>query len=220
MLPVEILFMKFRILFTCDQLQYIPFYWFEIKGDDLYWGTLNKGLRLKPPTLSFLGNVGKINLVKDFRAFPEKAGKYSYHKSGQIHYKRSKNEDEIVYENVLKWPLKKDITYPIRFYVVITSVLNLYNNFTNNLIKSKYCSMAINLLPENLNQRLYFEFFLSPNGNFPKPTPMLELNPPLLNEFAFALNDRLNIFVNYGTLGNFSDWNPDLEISFLPSKIL
>src|SRR4051812_48691308 len=76
---------RIRILFLHEGV-YRKFWWFEVKGDDLYFGPSTPGRPFD--SVDFDGTEVSLTIPDSFELLAREQLKLSYHASGQIHLKR------------------------------------------------------------------------------------------------------------------------------------
>lgn len=115
--------------------------------------------------------------------------------------------------------IKGDIAKPVRFYSIFSRTLKHYNEVINNLTKGKSYALALNLDPKHLDSRVYFEFFLSPEGSFAIPETLIKSDKPITQIATHTVNKNLILIVRFAVMGNMKDWHPDKEIAIMPDSL-
>jgi hypothetical protein len=192
---------KLRLLFQFDETIYKKFYWFEMKGNDFYWGAAYKSARSEQNLTFYDGIKANIIVPDKFFEFPKTHGKYSFHSSGIVHFKSSISNTISILKDRIRWKQKDDIIFPVRFFIVISKTLKHYDATITNPQKNKSFSIIFGLDSEMLNNRMYFEFFLSPEGKFQYPEPLLKMNQNILKFETHSMNKNLILVIAYGLMG-------------------
>ena len=95
---------------------YRKFYWLEMKDSELYWGNSDKKSYDIDSTSVENAREITIKVPENLSQLPLIHSKFSYHKSGQVHSKKSADGQEVKYKKHSVWKLKEEITEPVRFY--------------------------------------------------------------------------------------------------------
>jgi len=210
---------RVRLLFTYNKEKFFKFYWFEMKGDDFYWGSAYKANHSEKTSTDFNGTEVKIEIPEDFNELEKTSGKYSYHESGQVHYKLNLKDGKSNYNNISNWIKKDKIDKPTRFFTVLSRTLNHYNKEIPNLTKGNSYALALNFDKEVKKKRVYFEFFLSPPGKFQPPETLIKMNG-IANDIAIhTISPELILIVRFAVFENLNDWHPDKELSIITNEI-
>lgn len=206
---------KFRILLL-NENTYRRFWWFEMRGDDLYWGPSSKGF--DTPPISFSGETATISIPETIKSFEKSSMKASYHKSGEFHIKKISTTGLEQTSDKMRWRAKDKIAEPFRFCTVITKPMSFYEEHTSSLTKDRAIAIAYRIPTQFLNCRHYFEFFISREGEYPWPEPLLKMPTPVKDElncysfnFEYILVIRDLRFPQNHSLNNF---HPSVEFSF------
>jgi hypothetical protein len=208
---------RVRLLLTFDKLTFKKFYWFEAKDNDFYWGSAYKSARSEEAMTKINGTKATITVPDDFDKLPKLHGKYSYHESGTVHYKTLLDNGVSIYNEQSKWHLKGDIKKPVRFYTIFSRTLRHYGKVINNPTKNKSYALALNFDPKHADNRVYFEFFLSPEGTFNIPETLIKVDKPITNVVTHTVSKNLILVLRYAVMGNMGDWHPDKEIAIMPN---
>lgn len=211
---------KVRLLLTLDKIAFRKFYWFEMNNEEFYWGSAYKSARSENTITEIDGTEAIITIPEDFSNLPKYSGKFSYHLSGKTHYKAHIEKNISTYDNHSIWKLKSEITKPVRFYTVISKNLSFYDKTINNLTKGNFSALVLAFDSNVANKRLYFEFFLSPEGTFDVPEPLMKINRPLTDFITHTLSENLILVIRYSVLENFDNWHSDKEITLIPNKLI
>lgn len=216
-IPTQI---RIRLLLTFGKEIFYKFYWFEMKDDDFYWGSAYQANHSEKTSTSF-SNTEKltIQVPEDFNKLEKNSGKYSYHESGQVHYKINLKDGSSNYRNISNWALKNEISEPVRFFTVLSRTLKHYNKEIKNLTKDNSYALAINFPEDVKDKRVYFEFFLSPPGSFPIPETLLKIDGSLNDIVFHTISPNLILGIRHGIFENLNDWHPDKELSIITDDI-
>ncbi|WP_294265485.1 hypothetical protein [uncultured Chryseobacterium sp.] len=211
---------RIRLLLTFGKEIFYKFYWFEMKNDDFYWGSAYKAHYSDDTITSFTktDNV-TIEIPENFRELQKQSGKYSYHESGDVHYKINLKDGLSEYKNLSKWITKNKIEQPVRFFTVLSRTLKHYNYEIKNLTKDNSCAIAINFPDEVKEKRVYFEFFLSPQGKFPIPDTLLKIEGNINDIITHTISPDLLLVIRHGIFENMNDWHPDKELSIITDEM-
>ncbi len=81
--------------------------------------------------------------------------------------------------------------------------------------------MALNFDPKHAGNRVYFEFFLSPEGTFNIPETLIKMkgNKSITEIVTHTLSKNLILIVRFGVMSNKNDWHPDKEIAIMPTNL-
>ncbi|MBF0121730.1 MAG: hypothetical protein HQK79_23110 [Desulfobacterales bacterium] len=205
---------RLRILFEIDG-QLKSFYWFECKNDDIYWGYSGKATQIL--STPFDGLSASINLSECISEIFSTA-KVSYHESGQFHIKLQEENGLTKYDSVMRWRKKPEITEPFRIMALFTKPPKLYDNYNRSPTR-KGNKAAIIKIDTTRQTRHYVEFFLSPEGTFTCPIPLISMasvgqDQPVL---TYSLSTKYILIVRMLHLPmehDFNRWHPDKELCF------
>lgn len=172
------------------------FYWFVMKSMDLYWGPSNECVIEKAP-VDLIDNISLKNLLADdFCDWDRSRMKFSYHKSGQLHLKKTKSKDDCIIEKS-SWISCSGIKSPLLFYAVISKSPKLYNPY-NKKPKKKSHNIAIKVSEINLDKRIYFEFFIAPKGRSKLPGILLNTNADMQpTQKEISLNESYDLIIRF-----------------------
>jgi len=211
---------RVRLLLTFDKVTFKRFYWFEMKDYEFYWGSAYKSARAEETMTKINGTEATITVPDNFDKLPRYHGKYSYHESGAVHYKTQLENGIFVYNEYSKWHLKGDITKPVRFYTILSRTLRHYDSTIKNPNKDNNYALALSFDPKHANDRVCFEFFLSPEGKFDFPETLLKVDIPIVGMVTHTLSKNLILVIRYyAVMSNMSDWHPDKEIAIMPNNL-
>jgi hypothetical protein len=209
---------RIRLVFKFKDELFTRFYWFEMRNDELYWGTPYKS-KAFDITSKIEDNKMNITIPQNFDDLPLVEIKNSYHKSGQVHLKKTDKEGKVQYSEPNHWPIKEQIQKPVNIYTVISKVIKHYDKKIVNPDKGKSYSIRFPITDEFKDKRFYMECYLCPEGAFEFPKPLLLTNIPKENIATISLNKNLILVVRFAMFDSLLDWHPDKEISLLPTKI-
>ncbi|MFC6267460.1 hypothetical protein [Frigoriflavimonas asaccharolytica] len=216
-IPTQI---RIRLLFTFGKEIFYKFYWFEMKDDDFYWGSAYQANYSEKTSTSFnKAEKLSIQVPEDFNKLVKNSGKYSYHEDGQVHFKINLKDGSSNYKNLTNWPLKDEISKPTRFFTVLSRTLKHYNKEIENLTKTNSNALVINFPEDVKDKRVYFEFFLSPLGNFPIPETLLKINGDLNDIIQHTISPNLILLIRHGIFENLNDSHPDKELSIITYEV-
>ncbi len=211
----ELVNKKLRLYLSTDKNTHRKFYWFELKGDDLYWGSSDA-------TKEAFCNIKRISddsitfqAPDDFKNLEPSQTKYSYHQSGEFHIKRLKNKTYQLKELVAIWNKKDKISEPQRIFTLITKPLFNYPIEKKKLIRERAAGRSILIEGKAGFNRLFMEFFLIPKGKHLLPKFILDIDKSSFNYINKPLSMDIILFIRYVKIANFEHWHPDKEIIFL-----
>lgn len=195
---------------TKEDYRYIA--WFELRDRDFYWG---------PPWpvpdiegISFAGTSLSIMVPSDLDKLPRARWKASRHASGVMHV-NTDGSGALHSGDAYVGPIE-DIRAPTIFAALIDKHPSNYPPCRGSLTRGGSSALVIRIPESQWNARQYLEFYLSPAGSFPTPTPMLRFDRPLRDTPACqSLDPDLDVVlaVRHATLGKaFSDWRPGVGI--------
>lgn len=210
---------KVRLLLTFDKVAFKRFYWFEMKKNEFYWGSAYKSARAEEAMTKIDGIEATITVPDNFDKLSKFHGKYSYHESGAVHYKTHLDNGFSAYREHSKWHLKGDITKPVRFYTILSRTLKFYDRTINNPNKDYNHVLALSFDSKHADNRVYCEFFLSPEGKFDIPETLIKVDKPVVDIATHTLSKNLILVIRHAVMSNMSDWHPDKEIVFMPNNL-
>jgi hypothetical protein len=148
------------------------FCWFEQRGADLYWGPSGGGL-VEGVRSTLEGNSMTITVPYEIEIGNAGPVKASFHVSGQFHLKQGKDLMDVP----LHWRLKNEIKAPYRIAALLSKHPILYEPYPSDRSLTRRRTHAqIIEVPQTVEAtRHYFEFFLSPEGRFSFPPPVLSV---------------------------------------------
>lgn len=165
-----------------------------------------------------------IEVPERFSEGERKNSKMSYHKSGQVHIKDISNDGTTEYDKVAIWKNKNDINQPHRIYSLITARLKHYDEIVKepkiNVNKNQY-SIVLPFDGDDIpEKRLFFEFYLSPEGVFDLPNAMFSTQK-LPYVVTHSLSPNLVLVITFGLIGDnvFGDWHPEIAISIIGEMV-
>ena len=204
---------RVRILLEIDK-QLKSFYWFECKNEDIYWGYSGKVSQVWNSPIN--GTTTTIDMLKPFDLI--NSTKASYHESGQFHIKDQIENGQSKYHTMMDWRKKQEITSPFRVMALYTKKPIHYDNY-NRLPNKKGNIPLIIPIDKTRNVRHYVEFFISPEGEFPCPLPLIATSVKIQDQplVTQSLNNKYILVIRMIPLADensFNNWYPDKEFSF------
>ncbi len=210
---------KLRLLLSFEETILRKFYWFEMKQNDFYWGSAYKSARFQNSGMKKGDENVVFTIPDDFDSLPKLPGKYSYHESGQTHYKSHSTDGSSNFEEHSIWKVKDKISQPVRFYATIGRTLENYSEVIKNPTKGKSYALILRFPSSSANKRVYFEFFLSPIGTFPIPETLLKFKTGNLDTVTHTIGENLVLIIRYAVMANANEWHPDKEIAIIPDDL-
>jgi hypothetical protein len=186
--------------------------WFELKDNDLYWGSAKPdSLNIEP--IEFSGGSVSLTLPSVLEVLKGQSFKGSYHASGYAHSKLGKAYHGVPY----RLPVKAVIQKPLMFAALLTMPANLYPPYGKKLTGNLSHAM-VNLLPAaHIEHRLLLECFLTPAGTFGAPPPLFRFKsdtPPPMPQTQSLGPDLILAIRPYVIGGDLSKWQPAVEVWF------
>jgi hypothetical protein len=205
---------RVRFLFQ-TQAGYHQFCWFEQREDDLYVGTPSSET-IEGATVELLGQSAQLTVPEVTKKVEGEPTKASFHASGQFHIWRGGKPEG----SPMHWPRKEEIKAPYRIATLITKPPKLYRLYPSNrsLTRNKTSAYVIRAPEREETTRHYFEFFVSPEGRFTAPLPLLSITSSNYTEaqpITFSLNEQLILVTRHLVFApdwSFSTWHPELEL--------
>jgi hypothetical protein len=191
------------------------FCWFEQRGDDLYFGAPSTET-IEGATVELLGQSMELTVPEVIKKVEGEPHKASFHTSGQFHIKRGGSPEG----SPLQWPRKEEIKAPYRIAILISKHPKLYPLYAGDrsLTRNQTSAYVIRVPEKEETTRHYFEFFVSPEGRFTAPPPLLSntssdhSEPPPI---TFSLNEKLILVTRHLVFvpdSSFSTWHPELAL--------
>ena len=202
---------KLRILLDAnDSLR--RFYWFECRGDDVYWGF--SGPHVSTDGVAFSGSTLDLERASWVTSDVSHA-KASFHESGQFHVERIDSSGRRSLESRMNWRPTHRLNQPFRLMTLITKAPVSYEAFSGSPTRGR--SHAAIVKVENPHVRHYVEFYLSPEGEFLRPTPLFAssevvADAPLLTQ---SLSEKLILVVRmlaFRPEHPLNAWKPDRQL--------
>jgi len=190
------------------------FCWFRQREDDLYFGS-SEGTTIE----GAVGEVDEqgltISVPDEIKMIAGERVKASFHASGQFHIKRGEKLDG----DPMQWPLQEDIGAPYRIAALISKPPRFYKPYASDrpLTSGGASARIVQVDEDGEAIRFYFEFFLSPEGRFTPPPPLLAgtyKNYGAYEPLLFSLSPHLILVTRYFGFAPGSDlntWHPELE---------
>ena len=204
-------YVRFLFRTTTD---YRQFCWFRQRGDDLYFGP-SEGSTIK-------GAVGEVDeqglsitVPDEIKKIESQWVKASFHASGQFHITRGAKLEG----SPMQWPLKEEIEAPYRIAALISKHPRFYEPYASGktLTSGGASARVVKVDEEGEAIRFYFEFFLTPEGRFTLPTPLLaetSEGPGAPEPLQFSLSTHLILVARYfgcAPSSGLNTWHPELE---------
>jgi hypothetical protein len=203
---------RIRFLFRTGNVNR-QFCWFEQRGDNLYWGpSRGKPIRGAVATSDERGMT--ISVPDEIEMVDNQPLKASFHASGQFHIK----EGDALTGAPEHWRLKNEIKAPYRIAALLSKHPILYDPYPSgrSLTRRRTNAQVIAVNHEAETTRFYFEFFVSPEGRFSLPSPILSLTPSDDTEpMSFSLSEQLILVTRIFVLSpgsELSTWHPELGL--------
>jgi hypothetical protein len=204
-------------LFFLDGVVLRRFWWFEADGNDIYWGPSDRAKAIDP--IDFHGNSVTIRVPDELATLEHVYRKLSYHESGQLRLGEPHKEGASRSKLLFQWLHKSAIIKPYRICTVISKPIKLYSEYTRKLTRKNASAMKFKIDDHHVQCRHYFEFFISPEGVFSVPEPLLSTVNAITDKPAcHSLTPRLILAVRHLVFPpghELNDWNPDVEVFFV-----
>jgi len=211
---MEIFNNRVRILLEVDG-QNKSFYWFECKGNDIYWGYSGKAS--KSLTTDFSGLTATINL-ETCNEETFQSAKSSFHESGEFHIKMINDNGESKYATVMNWRKKDEIHEPFRIMALFTKAPINYDDYNRSPTRKGSKSLIVKFKDNSKNLRQYVEFYICPEGKFLTPEPMIAVSEKVTDKpFTYSLSNKYILAVrmlSFPEAHEFNTWHPDKELCF------
>ena len=205
---------RLRILFAVDE-KLKSFYWFECKGEDLYWGASGKISQISSSHFDGMSVTIKHSLSLE----PIRSAKSSYHQSGEFHIKLSKEDGSSQYQSVMRWRETCSIDKPLRIMALVTKPPMHYDDYNRSLVRKGSRTGIIQFRDQSKTTRKYVEFFITPEGTFPFPE-LLIATPANISDvprFVYPLSSRYTLLMwmlDFPMHHALNTWHPDVEMCF------
>lgn len=184
-----------------------------MQGDDLYWGPSSKSY--DAPSTPFKGTSATLTVPDDVELLERVNQKLSYHQSGQFHIKKIQGNQKHEYTSIRQWRTKDKIGQPFRICSIISRTIPFYSEYKKSLIKDNTSALVFRVGDEFVERRHYFEFFISPEGTFLVPAPMLLSKEPLVDQpICFSLNEQYILVIRqlvFPAVDDLNKWHSDKE---------
>ncbi|NYE28586.1 hypothetical protein HDE78_001542 [Rhodanobacter sp. K2T2] len=201
---------KVRIFFRTGTVDR-PVCWFEMREADLYYGPSDSsGIDVEPVDIS--GKSVQVTMPDSVRRIEGGGFKASYHASGEFHTKVSGRGSR----GLQSWPKKAEIDEPFRVAALITRLPHKYAASNRSHTRGGASAIILNLPGDQEPSRHYLEFFISPPGQFPIPTTLIESHGTIGDSpICHSMNDELILVIRHLVFAQTMDihrWQPDREI--------
>ncbi len=209
----------FRLLLSYGDWVVRSFYKFHMKNDEFYWwpsrtiqtNSLVSNIRWDKVSIEIPDNLPDLEKID---------WKFSYHHSGEVHFKWRTKEGKEIYRKIWKWVKKSEILKPERFHVLISKTLINYLPYKKALNKWGAYSQVLRFEGNNINQhRIYIECFLSPIGTFTIPETLLKFSWEMHIITHSISPDLILVFRFWIMWGPINGFHPDLEICIEHQKL-
>ena len=185
--------------------------WFQMTGDDLYFGS-SKRESVDLPSVAFSGVSVNLEIPDEVAHVASGGLKASYHESGQFHVKVA----GVMKSAPESWPDKASLLAPLRVATLITRLPVNHEEYKRSLTRGNASAVVIDLKEHEAHLRHYFEFFLSPPGQFAIPPTLLQTRNRVVDTpLCSSLSDRFVLAVRHQVLSQSMQihaWHPEAEI--------
>jgi hypothetical protein len=197
------------------KLAIASFRWFEQRGDDLYFGSPSTET-IEGATVELLGQSAKLTVPEVIKKAEGEPTKASFHASGEFHIKRGESPED----SPMKWPRKEEIKAPYRIAALVSKHPKLYPLYASDksLTRKQSSAFVFRVTGKEETTRHYFEFFVSPEGRFTAPPPLLSITSSDYTEpqpITFSLSEQLILVTRHLVFApewSFSTWHPELAL--------
>jgi len=135
---------RVRFLFQTAGAIDRPFCWFELRGDDLYWGS-SSGKRVEGAVATLEDNVMTLTVPDEIEMSDAELVKTSFHASGQFHLKQGME----LTDSPLNWREKSEIMAPYRIATLLSKHPVLYEPYPSgrSLTRRRTSAQVIQIPP-------------------------------------------------------------------------
>jgi hypothetical protein len=202
---------RIRLLFRTGDVDR-QFCWFEQRGDDLYWGP-PQGRTIKGADATLDERGLTLHVSDEIEIVDSQPFKAPFHASGQFHVKRGTE----ILDAPQQWQPKNEIKAPYRIAALLSKHPVLYEPYrsSRSLIRGRTEAFVLRANQEQETTRYFFEFFVTPEGHFPTPPPLLKGAVDSTQPYTFSLNEQLILVVRHFVFSKDSplaSWHPELEV--------
>jgi hypothetical protein len=205
---------RVRFLFQ-TQAGYRQFCWFEQRGDNLYFGSPSSET-IEGATAEVLGQSTQLTVPEVIKMVEGEPTYASFHASGKFHIWRGGKPEG----SSMQWPRKEEIKAPYRIANLISKHPTLYPLYPSNRspTRNRTSAYVIRVSEEAETTRHYFDFFVSPEGRFTAPPPLLSITSSDYirpQPITFSLSDQLILRTRHLVFApdwSFSTWHPELAL--------
>jgi hypothetical protein len=178
----------------------------------LYWGQ-PQGKTIKGADATLDERSLRLYVPDESEVVDSQPFKASFHASGQFHLKRGTE----ILDAPQHWRPKHEIKAPYRVAALLSRHPVLYEPYpsSRSLIRGRTWAFVLRANQEQETTRYFFEFFVTPEGHFPTPPPLLEGAVETTQPYTFSLNEQLILVVRHFVLSKNSplaSWHPELEV--------
>jgi hypothetical protein len=154
-----------------------------------------------------------IRVPDEIEIVDSQAFKASFHASGQFHVKR----DRELLDPPQRWRPKHEIKVPYRIAALLSKPPVFYEPYPSDrsLLRGQTHAFLFRANQEQESARYYFEFFVTPEGHFPTPPPLLEGTVETTQPYTFSLNEKLILVIRHFVVSKdspLSSWHPELGV--------
>lgn len=185
-----------------------------MEGNNLYFGSSNKTTVNIEPT-KFSGKSLTISIPEEYDLLNNKIGKYSYHESGQFHYKEY-FEGKTNKATQYNWQRPDNLKKPQLLLIVISKIPKFYELHNSTITKGQTHAIVYQINDDSSRSRHYFEFYASPEGTFNFPNPILFDKNIVNDNMGFCtLSSDITLVFRHLYLAEDNELNlyhPDVEI--------
>jgi hypothetical protein len=173
-----------------------PLVWVDCVDDNISWGPLHR----RPPA----GRVypasegGDFELIDDHDDPRRRNFHVSYHESGEYHVVRGWVDGQRYW-----LPDPRTVAAPLLIGALLTAHGDTYPVTQRSLERKKGRSVKIATSRELLDQRHYFDFAITPEGEFDLPEPLLAIGAGYESRTTFVvaqISERNGILIRHVTL--------------------
>jgi hypothetical protein len=207
---------KFKLYLSLSETDHRKFYWFELKGNDLYWGNSSNVKETKSVVIQSSINSISINLPDDFEKLIETKSKYSYHESGRFHKKKLVDNNYSLIDVKKKWPEKSKLKEPLCFFRILSKPIYLYPKETKVVPHKDVTTHCLKFEGETSKHRVYFDFFISHHqSEFYNLESFIKVDEKNKYYHTINISENFIIIYRYIIFRNLHTFFPENEIIFL-----
>lgn len=209
---------KLRLYLMTANNKFQKFYWFELNGNEFYWGN-SSPTKIEYSTLKIqTGNTFTIQTREDFKNLNLHLSKNSYHETGQFHIKNMKDGKYSKIDLQKNWIKKNKIQAPYRLLSLISKTISNYPLEEKNMKRKGGKPMLMPIKVNSDNNRLYIEFFLTRPGTHKMPQALIDFGVREQPICYKSLTPELILMAKYTTIKYLEGWHADTEIIFIEDR--